>query len=164
MPDSSQVMDEAITSSSEEAEEQEQRALLGPDAEHAGAHDQDYQTRAREHSLLLQGFYAYCIPSARFSLPAVIRSRGSCANGQRTDLHCTGLPCPCTPSSRIDGSHDVQRCAVRLLGIWMDTGSYQCSSRSRSGTQTSANAASFSLFVYSASVTVQALLAISLGG
>lgn len=57
------------------------------------------------------------------------------------------------------------RCAVHLLGLWIDTGnSLSMTTRCEPALTCATFAASFSLFVYSASVAVQAITVISMGG
>ncbi|KWU47059.1 autophagy-type protein 22 [Rhodotorula sp. JG-1b] len=110
------------------------------------------------HQRLLKGFCAYsvagevfAIVSASLFLPVVLetyaRQNGVLATDDRT------TPCPPSgagaggspaPSDEFDGL----RCVVRLGGTWIDTG----------------KSTSFSLMVYSASVAVQALTVISMGG
>ncbi|GAA5962605.1 hypothetical protein JCM8115_002142 [Rhodotorula mucilaginosa] len=106
------------------------------------------------HKRLLKGFCAYsvagevfAIVSASLFLPVVLetyaRQNGVLATADRTT--------PCPPSGAggapapSDEDVDGLRCVVRLGGTWIDT-------------------ASFSLMVYSASVAVQALTVISMGG
>ncbi|KAI5481840.1 autophagy-related protein 22 [Pseudohyphozyma bogoriensis] len=96
---------------------------------------------------LYRGFLAYTIACEVFSvvslglfLPVVLEQLAR-ENGRLAPDYAQ--PCPMSASEPTDGG-DAQRCAVRLLGSWLDT-------------------ASFSLYTYSASVLIQALLVISLG-
>ncbi|TKA56833.1 hypothetical protein B0A53_01234 [Rhodotorula sp. CCFEE 5036] len=144
------------------------------------------------HMRLLKGFCAYsvagevfAIVSASLFLPVVLetyaRQNGVLATADRT------TPCPPSgaggapaPSDEVDGL----RCVVRLGGTWIDTGkskrtngfflaSTSSPSRDDSNNDTGLTLlpfffprgpASFSLMVYSASVAVQALTVISMGG
>ncbi|BGP40356.1 Autophagy protein 22 [Rhodotorula kratochvilovae] len=110
----------------------------------------DVDTAAKDVSRLRRGFYAYSIASEVFVivagtlfLPVVLetyaRENGRIAPGYEGACPPSGLG---GAGEAEEG--DAARCAVRLLGMWIDT-------------------ASFSLIVYSASVAAQALTVISIG-
>ncbi|GAA6054243.1 hypothetical protein JCM3770_005140 [Rhodotorula araucariae] len=131
--------DDALDASADEA------ATLLPHAANDGA-----DPATHEANRLRRGFYAYSVASEVFIivtgtlfLPVVLETYAR-ENGRLAP----GFAGPCPPSG-LGGAdagerEDAARCAVRLLGMWIDT-------------------ASFSLIVYSASVAAQALTVISIG-
>ncbi|KAM0750426.1 MFS general substrate transporter [Meredithblackwellia eburnea MCA 4105] len=132
---------EGLGFSSDEVEEG--ATLLDRTREEPGAEGPSHST-----GKLLKGFYLYSVASEVFSVVSlslflpVCLEQMSRENGFLPPDYLT----PCPPSSQAppeDGEEQI-RCAVRLLGAWIDT-------------------ASFSLFTYSASVAVQALCVISMG-
>ncbi|GAA5983244.1 hypothetical protein JCM10908_000209 [Rhodotorula pacifica] len=105
---------------------------------------------AKGYKRLLRGFCAYsvagevfAIVSAGLFLPVVLETYAR----QNGVLAIDDRSTPCPPSGAGGGGDGIDgpRCVVRLGGAWIDT-------------------ASFSLMVYSASVAVQALTVISMGG
>lgn len=69
----------------------------------------------------------------------------------------------CQISSQVEDGAEPARCAVRLFGGLIDTGTFPAFSGCPCLTASTLGAASFSLYVYSASVTLQALTVISIG-
>ncbi|GAA5943790.1 Atg22p [Sporobolomyces koalae] len=113
-------------------------AELDSDSSHTA--DLEPATPVTEYKSALLGFYVYSIASeiwviaaGTLFLPVVIETYAR-SNGTLAPEHVT----PCPPEG------GPSRCAVKILFTWVDT-------------------ASFSLFVYSASVAVQALTVISIG-
>ncbi|GAA5839284.1 hypothetical protein JCM5353_004126 [Sporobolomyces roseus] len=109
-------------------------------------HSTSSSSSSSNFNKLLTGFCTYSIASeiwviaaGTLFLPVVIETYAR-SNGKLDPDHHEA----CLATGEGQGEEVVRRCAVRVLGVWLDT-------------------ASFSLIVYSLSVAVQALTVISIG-
>ncbi|GAA6001515.1 hypothetical protein JCM10207_006703 [Rhodosporidiobolus poonsookiae] len=127
--------------------QREDEALLTP-SEDDGEPHKHFQGTDRETKRLLWGFMAYSVASEVFAvvvgglfLPISLEQYAR-SNGRAAPEH--EVACPLSGGAAESDGAEAARCDVRLFGAWVDT-------------------ASFSLFVYSASVALQALTVISMG-